>query len=98
MQTIRERIDHAVEVFHQTGRRDIVIGLTHADWDELCALLIEAAGSDHHDPCLTKNSYEGVPIIGLDDGHKSFVGHDYSGLGERRFPLEALQPLDLTPA
>ncbi len=98
MQNIRERIDHAVEVFRQTGRHDIMIGLTHADWDKLCAILIKVANSTHEDPLLTKNSYRGVPIVGLHDGEKSFVGHDHASGHERRFPLDALQPLELEPA
>ena len=98
MQNIRERIDHVIDIFRQTGRHDVMIGLTHADWDVLCAILIDMADLDHEDPRLTRNSYQGVPIITLHDSDKSFVGHDLSSGHERRFPLEALQPMDLEPA
>ena len=98
MQDIAERIRHAVDVFRQTGRCNLVIGLTHADWDEFCAVLIDKMGASHADPVLTKNDYDGVPILSLGERQKSFVGHDYGSTSERRFPLETLQPLEAEPA
>jgi hypothetical protein len=92
MQTIDTYIDHAVSVFQRTNRPNIVVGLTHADWDELCAVLIERHEHDHDDPLLTKSSYKGLRVVMLDDNQLSFVAHDYGRPTERRFPLETLAP------
>ncbi len=93
MQTIDTTIDHAVSVFQRTDRPNIVIGLTHGDWDELCAILIDRTEQDHADPRLTKSSYKGLRVIMLDDNQLSFVAHDFGQAHEHRFPIEALEPV-----
>ena len=98
MRDFHDRIEHAIDVFRQTNRHNIFIGLNHADWDELCAVLMEKIGSSHQDPTLTRNSYGGIPIVMLGDSQKSFIGHDHGCRAERRFPLEALASLAMTPA
>ncbi len=90
MQTIKERLDHTLDVFRQLKRRTVVIGLTAADWDELCAVVIEDHNASHDDPRLTRDAYDGVPIRHLANG-PSFVAHDYGLPAERRFPVEVLE-------
>ncbi len=90
METIKERIDHTLDVFRRQKRRDVVIGLTAADWDELCATVIEDHNASHEDPRLTRDAYDGVAIRHLTKG-PSFVAHDAGKAGERRFPVEVLE-------
>ncbi len=90
MQTIKERIDHTLEVFRRQKRRDLIIGLTPSDWDELCAVVIEDHNATHDDPKLTRDAYDGVPIRHLTGG-PSFVAHDIGTAIERRFPIEVLE-------
>ena len=90
MQTIKERIDHTLEVFRRQKRRDFVIGLTPPDWDELCAVVIEDHNATHDDPKLTRDAYDTVPIRHLTGG-PSFVAHDTGTVNERRFPIEVLE-------
>jgi len=92
MQTIKERVDHTLDVFRQLKRRNVVIGLTSNDWDELCAQVIEDHNSTHEDPKLTRDAYDGVPIRHLSGG-PSFVAHDFGSAAERRFPVEVLEPV-----
>jgi len=90
MQTIKERIDHTLDVFRQQKRRDVIVGLTPPDWDELCALVIADHDFTHEDPKLTRDKYDGVPIRHLPCG-PSFVAHDAGAETERRFPVEVLE-------
>ena len=90
MQTIKERIDHSLEVFRRQKRRDLTIGLTPPDWDELCAVVIEDHNATHDDPKLTRDAYDGVAIRHLMKG-PSFVAHDMNTINERRFPIEVLE-------
>ncbi len=90
MQTIKQRIDHTLDVFRQLRRRDVIIGLSDADWDELCAQVIEDHDRTHDDPVLTRNAYDGTPIMHLKDGQTSFVAHDFANEHERKFPLDVL--------
>lgn len=90
METIKERIDHTLDVFRRQKRRDIVIGLTSPDWDELCAVVIEDHNASHEDPKLTRDAYDGVAIRHLSAG-PSFVAHDANTAHERRFPLDVLE-------
>ncbi len=93
-----EQIDHAIDVFRQAGRGDLIIGLTPADWDAICAAVIERAEPRHDDPGLTRDSYRDVRIVHLDPDSQSFVGHDYHGSSERHFPLNVLAPMDTAGA
>jgi len=90
METIKERIDHTLSVFRRQKRRDVVIGLTAADWDELCAMVIEDHNASHEDPKLTRDAYDGVAIRHLGAG-PSFVAHDVGSVNERRFPVDVLE-------
>ena len=90
MQTIKERIDHTLDIFRGQKRREIVIGLTPLDWDELCAVVIEDHNASHDDPKLTRDAYDGVPIRHLATG-PSFVAHDAGAAHERRFPVAVLE-------
>jgi hypothetical protein len=90
MQTIKERIDHTLDVFRHLKRQNIIVGLTASDWDELCARVIEDHNATHEDPKLTRDAYEGVPIRHLSAG-PSFVAHDFGTPAERRFPVEVLE-------
>ena len=92
MQTIKERIDHTLDVFRQLKRQTVVIGLTATDWDELCAVVIEDHNASHEDPKLTRDAYDGVAIRHLGTG-PSFVAHDFGTAHERRFPVEVLEPV-----
>ncbi len=92
MQTIKERIDHTLDVFRAQKRDDVVIGLTAADWDELCAMVIEDHDHTHEDPKLTRDAYDGVAIRHLTAG-PSFVAHDAGSAHERKFPVEVLEPV-----
>ncbi len=90
METIKQRIDHTLDVFRRQKRRGITIGLTAGDWDELCAEVITDHDATHLEPKLTRDAYDGVTIRHIAAG-PSFVAHD-SGTGhERRFPVEALE-------
>ena len=90
MDTIKERIDHTLDVFRQQKRRDVVIALTPIDWDELCAVVIEDHNATHEDPRLTRDAYDGVPIRHLTGG-QSFVAHAANTANERRFPVDVLE-------
>ena len=90
MQTIKQRIDHTLNVFHAQKRHDVVIGLTPADWDELCAMVIEDHDYTHEDPRLTRDAYDGVAIRHVTTG-PSYVAHDSGTPHERRFPIEVLE-------
>ncbi len=90
METIKERIDHTLKVFRRQKRRDVVIGLTAGDWDELCATVIEDHNASHEDPKLTRDAYDGVAIRHLMAG-PSFVAHDMGTVNERRFPVDVLE-------
>ncbi len=92
MDTIKERIDHTLDVFRRQKRRDVVIGLTPPDWDELCATVIEDHNASHEDPRLTRDAYDGIPIRHLTGG-QSFVAHDAGKAGERRFPVAVLETI-----
>lgn len=94
MQTIKQRIDHTLEVFRRLQRRDVIIGLSDTDWDDLCAQVIEDHDRTHDDPALTRNAYDGMPILRLRDGQASFIAHDFGGLHERKFPLDVLAVVD----
>lgn len=90
MDTIKERIDHTLDVFRRQKRRGVVIGLTAPDWDELCAVVIEDHNASHEDPKLTRDAYDGVAIRHLGVG-PSYVAHDANSANERRFPVEVLE-------
>ena len=94
MHTIKQRIDHTLDVFRQFNRRDVVLGLTPADWDLLCALVIEAHAIGRDEPKLTRDVYDGVPIRHLGIGLTSFIAYDFASPVERRFPLEVLEVLE----
>lgn len=93
MQTIKQAIDHAVEVFRAGHREAIVIGLTAADWDRLCAEVMTAHNATHQDLNLTRDAYDDVPIRHLEAGQTSFVAHDTDSHAERRFPVAILEPV-----
>jgi hypothetical protein len=93
MRNIKSCIDHTLEVFKRHGRHDIVIGLTPADWDELCALVIEDHVVRDTMPALTRDAYDGTPIRHLSSGGHSFVAHDFGSDAERRFPVEVMEPV-----
>ena len=90
MQTIKDRIDHTLDVFRQQKRGNLIIGLTPPDWDELCATVIEDHDATHEDPKLTRDKYDGVAIRHIPDG-QSFVAHDAGSAHERRFPVAVLE-------
>ena len=95
MRNTLEQLDHALDIFRTAGRHDLIIGLTPADWDALCALVADRPAVEHDDPGLTRNSYRGVPIVSLAANDRSFVGHDHDGPAERRFPLNVLMPMEV---
>ncbi len=95
MRNTLEQLDHALDIFRTAGRHDLIIGLTPADWDALCALVADRPAAEHDDPGLTRNSYRGVPIVSLAANDRSFVGHDHDGPAERRFPLNVLMPMEV---
>lgn len=93
MQTIKQRIDHALDVFRKQARQDMVIALTPSDWDSLCADVIGDHDRTQEEPHLTRDTYDGVPIRHLPAGQGSFVAHDTGAHTERRFPVEVLEPV-----
>ncbi len=93
MQTVKQRIDHALEIFRQQRRRGLMIGLTAPEWDDLCADVIEEHSAHGGDPRLTRDSYDGVPIRHYALDQMSFVAHDFGTPNERRFPVEVLEPV-----
>ena len=93
MQSVKQRIDHALEVFRQQQRRGIVIGLTQPEWDDLCADVMEEHAKNGTEPRLTRDVYDGVPIRRYALDQMSFVAHDFGTSNERRFPVEVLEPV-----
>ena len=93
MQTLKARIDHALEIFLHLNRFGIVIGLTASDWDVLCADVMPAHARSDDDLPLTRDTYEGFPIRHLQPDQASFVAHDFGTRAERHYPVEVLEPV-----
>ena len=92
MRSAVEQIDQSIDFFRATGREGLVIGLTRADWEGLCAVMIKRRGGKRIDfrleVGLPQILYDGVMMIRLADGMESFVGFGYGTPGEQRFKLE----------
>ena len=96
MRSAVEQLDQSIDFFRETGRVDLVIGLTRADWEGLCAVMIKRRGGKRIDfrldLGLPQILYDGVTIVRLADGMESFVGFGYGGPNEQRFVLEKTSP------
>ncbi len=92
MRNAVEQIDQSIDFFRETGREGLVIGLTRADWEGLCAVMLKRRGGKRIDfrldDGLPQIVYDGVSIIRLADGMESFVGFGYGTPDEQRFRLE----------
>ncbi len=98
MHTIKQRIDHTLDVFRQFSRQDIVVGLTPADWDALCALVLDEYVARRAVQRLTRDTYDGMAIYHLSSEQTSFVAHDFGTAAQRKFPLDVLEDVELTTA